>query len=411
MRAVVYHDVGDIRLDDVPEPKIQKATDAIIRVTASAICGTDLHLVRGTLPGMKPGTILGHEAIGIVEDVGKDVTNLRPGDRVVVPSTVGCGCCSYCRSGYFAQCDGANPNGPEAGTVFFGGPESTGALDGLQAEYARIPYAHVGPMKLPDEVSDEVAILLSDIFPTGYFGAKLAEIRPGDTVAIFGCGAVGLFSIISAFLLGAGRVIAVDRLRSRLRKAQARGAEIINFEEEDPVERLRDLTGGIGPDRVIDAVGVDSETAHQGPAEASSAQQEEFRAELGQVAPRSKPEGESWIAGDAPTQALRWAVESVAKAGTLAIIGVYPLQLKSFPIGQAMNKNLTVQMGNCNHRKYLPRLIQMTASEQIKLDSILTQQEELVSALEAYEHFDQREEGWFKVKLEPSITPSETAVS
>jgi threonine dehydrogenase-like Zn-dependent dehydrogenase len=187
MKAVVYYDVGDIRLDDVAEPKIQHPTEAIIRIAASAICDADLHFVRGTVPGMKSGTILGHEAVDVVEDVGKDVTHFAPGDSVVVPSTIGCGYCSYCRDGYFAQCDVANPKGRDAGTAFFGGPQMSGPFDGLQAEFARIPFAIVGLVKLPADVSDDAAILLSDIFPTGYFAAKLAEIKPGDTVAVFGC--------------------------------------------------------------------------------------------------------------------------------------------------------------------------------------------------------------------------------
>lgn len=195
MKAVVFHGIGDIRLDDVPEPKIQQPTDAIIRLTASAICGIDLHMIRGTMPGMKPGTILGHEGVGVVEEIGSNVRNLKVGDRVVIPSTIGCGSCSYCRTGYYAQCDNANPNGPSAGTAFFGGPEETGPFDGLQAEYARIPYANVGLVKLPQGVSDDQAIMLSDIFPTAYFGAEIAEITPGDTVAVFGCGPVGLFAL------------------------------------------------------------------------------------------------------------------------------------------------------------------------------------------------------------------------
>src|SRR5215207_3606045 len=204
MKAVVLHDVGDIRLDDVEEPKIQDPNDAIIRLTSSAICGTDLHMVRGTMAGMVPGTILGHEAVGIVEEVGPQVRNLNVGDRVVVGSTIGCGYCMYCREGFYAQC--ANPNGPQAGTAFFG-PQPTGPIDGLQAEYARIPYANVGAIKLPEQVTDEQAIMISDIFPTGYFGADLAEVSDGgDTVAVFGCGPVGQFSITSTWLLNAGRV-------------------------------------------------------------------------------------------------------------------------------------------------------------------------------------------------------------
>src|SRR3954468_5247442 len=186
MKAVVFHGVGDIRLEDVAEPRIQKPSDAIVRITASAICGTDLHMIRGTVSGMKPGTILGHEAVGGVEDLGPDVRNLKKGDRVVVPSTISCGYCSYCRAGYNSQCDNANPNGAHAGTAFFGGPKESGPFDGLQAEYARVPFANAGLLKLPDLIEDDCAILLSDIFPTGWFGAQLAEVTPGDTVAVFG---------------------------------------------------------------------------------------------------------------------------------------------------------------------------------------------------------------------------------
>jgi len=193
MKAVVFHGIGDIRLDNVREPKLEKPTDAIVRLTSSAICGTDLHMVRGTMTGMKPGTILGHEGVGVVEEVGSAVRNLKRGDRVVIPSTIACGNCSYCRNGYYAQCDKANPNGPDAGTAFFGGPESSGPFDGLQAEFARIPYANVGPVKLPSDIDDDQAILLSDILPTGFMVAELAEIKPGKTVAIFCCGPVGQF--------------------------------------------------------------------------------------------------------------------------------------------------------------------------------------------------------------------------
>ena len=211
MKAVVFHDIGDIRLDNVPEPKLQERTDAIVRLTASAICGTDLHFIRGTFPGMKPGTILGHEGVGIVEEVGGGVRNLKRGDRVVIPSTVSCGNCSYCRAGYYAQCDNANPNGAAAGTVFFGGPAAAGGLDGLQAEYARMPIAYQNLIRLPDAITDDQAILMRDIFPTGYFGAHLAEVRDGDVVAVLGAGPVGLFAVLAPFQLGASRVIARRR--------------------------------------------------------------------------------------------------------------------------------------------------------------------------------------------------------
>jgi threonine dehydrogenase-like Zn-dependent dehydrogenase len=403
MKAVVFHDVGDIRLEEVPNPTIVDATDAIVRLTASAICGTDLHMVRGTLSGMAPGTILGHEGVGIVEDIGRDVRNIQVGDRVVIPSTIACGTCSYCRDGYFAQCDRANPNGPNAGTAFFGGPRSSGPFDGLQAELARVPYAHVGLVKLPDDVSDDQAILLSDIFPTGYFGAKLAEIRDGDTVAVFGCGPVGQFAIASAALLGAGRVIAVDTEPSRLAMARDQGAEAIDFNADCPVEAIRRLTDGIGVDRAIDAVGVDAVTAASGPAaRQAQAREKDFQREVAAIAPRIKPDGPHWQPGDAPSQALAWAVDALAKAGTLSLIGVYPETMESFPIGKAMNKNLTIQMGNCNHRRYIPSLIRMIQSGAVDPLRVLTQHEPMTSAIAAYEAFDERRPGWMKVELRPA---------
>ncbi|HLT03524.1 MAG TPA: zinc-dependent alcohol dehydrogenase [Pseudomonas sp.] len=398
MKAVVFHDVGDIRLEEVPEPTLQAPTDAIVRLTASAICGTDLHMVRGTLAGMRPGTILGHEGVGIVEALGDDVRNLQIGDRVVIASTIACGNCVYCRAGYYSQCDVANPNGPRAGTAFFGGPESTGSFHGLQAEKARIPHAPVGLVKLPSQLSDDQAILLSDIFPTGYFGAELAEIKPGDTVAVFGCGPVGQFAIASALLLGAGQVYAIDRLEDRLRMARQQGAEVINFDEEDPVATLLRLTAGIGVDRAIDAVGVDAEQPRQA---ALRGETGHFREEVATVAPHTRPDGDNWHPGDAPSQVLQWAVEGLAKAGTLAIIGVYPRQARSFPIGLAMNKNLTLKMGNCPHRRYIPKLIELVVSGAIDPAQILTQVKPLGDAIAAFQAFDRRESGWVKVELHP----------
>ncbi len=400
MKAVVFHGIGDIRLDDVPEPTIQDPNDAVVRLTSSAICGTDLHFVRGTFTGMKEGRIVGHEGVGVVEAVGDDVRNLNIGDRVVIPSTVGCGYCSYCRAGYYAQCDNANPGGKRAGTTFFGGPEAAGGLDGMQAEKVRVPFANVGLVKLPDSVADEQAILISDIFPTGYFGADMAEIEAGDTVAVFGCGPVGQFAILSAKLLGAGRVIAVDRHQDRLEMAKAQGAEVINFDQEDPVETIVRLTGGSGVDRVIDAVGVDAQHADHGPAAPEGQEEQQFESEVEQVAPEQNTDGDNWVPGDAPSQALEWAVQAVAKAGTVSIIGVYPPTMQTFPIGQAMNKNLTLKMGNCNHRKYIPKLVDMVASGVVDPVKILTQMEPMQDAISAYREFDEREPGWIKVELE-----------
>jgi threonine dehydrogenase-like Zn-dependent dehydrogenase len=403
MKAVVFHDIGDIRLEDVPEPKLQHPTDAIVRLTASAICGTDLHFIRGTVPGMKEGTVLGHEGIGIVEQIGEGVRNLAVGDRVVIPSTIACGYCSYCREGYYAQCDNANPNGPTAGTAFYGGPQGAGSFHGLQAEKARIPFAHVNLVKLPEEINDEQAILLSDIFPTGYFGADLADIKPGHTVAVFGCGPVGQFAIASAKLMDAGRVIAIDNLPDRLDIARRQGAEVINFDEEDPVQAIKDLTGGIGVDRAIDAVGVDSECPHHGPAaQQAQDQQQKFQQEVQQIAPHQHPQGDNWHPGDAPSQAQEWAIQALAKAGTLAIIGVYPPNDNFFPIGMAMNKNLTIKMGNCNHRKYIPKLIELVQNGSFDPTTLVTQVEGMESVLDAYKAFDTRQMGWLKVELVPS---------
>jgi threonine dehydrogenase-like Zn-dependent dehydrogenase len=389
MKAVVWHGVGDIRLDEVPEPKLEQPDDAIVRLTVSAICGTDLHMVRGTMAGMVPGTILGHEGVGVVEEVGTQVRNLRPGDRVVIPSTICCGTCSYCRAGYTAQCDVANPHGRTAGTAFFGGPENTGPFQGLQARYARVPYAPANLVPLPDMVTDEQAIMLSDIFPTGWFGAELAEITQGDTVAVFGCGPVGQFAIASARHLRAGRVIAVDGVADRLELARDQHAEVVDYHAEDPVEVIRDLTRGSGVDRVIDAVGVDAESP-EGP----RSEEVESVAEQGVA--------QEWGPGGAPSQAARWSVEAVAKAGTVGIVGVYPPQLTAYPIGAAMNKNLTVNMGNCNHRTYLPELLDLTLTGVIDPLAVLTRYEPASDAIEAYRVFGQRTEGWMKVALDPT---------
>lgn len=408
MKAIVFHAIGDIRLQDVPEPKIQEPTDAIVRLTSSAICGTDLHFVRGTFSGMKQGRILGHEGVGVIEALGPLVRNFSVGDRVIIPSTIGCGTCSYCREGYYAQCDNANPGGKRAGTAFFGGPEAAGGYDGLQAEKARVPWANVNLVKLPDDISDDQAILMSDILPTGWFGADLADIEEGHTVAVFGCGPVGQFAIASAKVMGA-RVIAVDRLDDRLEMARRQGAETVDFEKEDPIETILALTGGIGVDRAIDAVGVDAQHAHHGPAgDQAHKDQQDYSEEQEKIEPEAIKDGSQWVAGDAPTQSLDWAVEALSKAGQLSIIGVYPPTDRVFPIGKAMNKNLTIKMGNCNHRRYYATLIDLVRSGVIDPLEILTQVEPMQGAIQAYEAFDQRQPGWIKVELDPqaSVSPA-----
>jgi len=399
MKAVVWHGIGDIRLDEVPQPTIQDPHDAIIHITRSAICGTDLHFVRGTMAPMREGTILGHEAVGVVVEVGDAVRGFSPGDRVVVNSTMSCGACRYCRMGKTSQCDVANPNGPQAGTSFFGGPETTGPIDGLQAEYARIPWAQNSMHPLPDNVSDEQAILLSDIFPTGWFGAELAGVTRGDVVVVFGAGIVGQFAAASAFKQGAGRVIIVDGEETRLAAALAQNCEIVDYNREDPVQTIMDLTNGIGADCVIDAVGVDAERPKRGPAAVSDEDAAKFDAEVTQIAPDADPDATQWKPGDGPSQAARWAVEVVAKYGRIGIIGVYSPTVEQYPIGQAMNKNLTIRAGNCDHHSVTPPLIDLVASGQFDPTALITEHEHIGDAIAAYEAFDRREPGWIKVEL------------
>ena len=403
MKAVVFHGIGDIRLEDVPEPTIQDPKDAILRVTKSAICGTDLHMVRGTEAGMEPGTILGHEAIGIVERVGPEVKNVKAGDRVVVTSSITCGYCDNCKEGRYDLCLNANPNGPRGVSAFFGGPKPSGAFNGLQAEKARIPYADNVLMKLPDSIPDDQAIMLSDILPTAYYGADLAQIKSGNTVAIFGCGPVGLLTILCAQYMSAGIIFAIDNNESRLAKARELGAEVINYDKEDPVMTIKKLTDQIGVDRVIDAVGVDANRPHGGIIQQvkSTMMSKTFKQEKQQVEKEQNPQGDNWHPGDAPSQALMWEVQAVAKAGTVAIIGVYPETVEVFPLGFAMNKNVTVTMGHCPHRKYLPELISIVDNKMMDPSRILTQHEPLISAIEAYQIFDQRTDGWIKVELDP----------
>lgn len=375
MKAVVFNGVGDISVQDVADPAIEEDNDIIVRLTSSAICGTDLHFVRGSFGEMEPGTILGHEGVGIVEETGKNVRNVRKGDRVVIPSTIACGTCSYCRSSYYSKCDNANRADPKA-TAFFGGPKGAGGFAGLQAEYARVPYGNVGPVKIPDNVTDDDAILLSDIFTTAYFGADMASIKPGHTVVVLGCGPVGQFAIASAKLFDAGRIIAVDCEPSRLEAARRQGAEPVDFANEDAVETVMNFTRGIGADCVIDAVGIDAQSG--------------------------KPQdGDGFKPGAAPMQALEFAVGMAAKAGHVSIIGVYPPAMEQFPIGKAMAKNLTLRMGDCPHRRYLPRALRWVANGTIRPSRVLSQKAGLDNAIACYRDFANHRDGWLKVELLP----------
>ncbi|RPE78098.1 MULTISPECIES: alcohol dehydrogenase catalytic domain-containing protein [unclassified Frondihabitans] len=401
MKAVVWHGVGDIRLDSVADPTIQEPTDAIVEITRSAICGTDLHFIRGTMAGMNEGTILGHEAVGVVREVGSAVRGFTAGDRVIINSTISCGVCRYCRVGQTAQCDFANPNGPSAGTSFFGGPAGTGPVNGLQAEYARVPFAQNTLTPIPDGVTDDQAILLSDIFPTSWFGAQLADIRRGDNVAVYGAGIVGQLAVASAFRQGASRVFAVDGIQTRLAVALGQHAEVVDFNHEDPVEAIMDATRGMGVDAVIDAVGVDAQSPKSGPAaEAAAEQSDDLAREVAQVAPEQNTDGDNWIPGDAPSQAAQWAVQTVAKYGRIGIIGVYSPDMASYPIGAAMNKNLTIRMGNCDHHSVTPPLVDLVATGLFDPTAFITQELPTTSAIDAYRSFDRREEGWLKTVLD-----------
>jgi len=337
----------------------------------------------------------------VVTEVGAAVRNFSAGDRVVIPSTLGCGVCPYCLRGLFAQCDTVNPNGPSAGTAFFGGPKSTGPINGLQAEYARVPFAAANLVRIPDSVSDDQAILLSDIFPTGWFGARLADVSKGDSVLVFGAGVVGQFAALSAKRQGADRVLIVDGISSRLDQARRQNIETIDFNAEDPMAVVQELTLGRGVDAVIDAVGVDAQRPHSGPAaQAAGEHGEQFDAEQQAAAPGARPSGGQWVPGDAPSLVSQWAVQAVAKAGRVGIIGVYGPNFSSWPIGAAMNKNLTVKMGNANHRRYLPELLDLVCTGVVDPTTFITKREAPTSAIEAYESFDRREEGWLKTVLE-----------
>lgn len=268
MKALTWHGSGDVRYEDAPDPTIQEPSDVIVRITSTCICGSDLHLYDGYMPTMKPGDVLGHEPMGIVEEVGRDVTKLKRGDRVVVPFTISCGTCWFCQHGLFSLCDRSNPNKEMAAKIMghspaglFGYSHMLGAFPGGQAEYLRVPYADVGPVKVPDGLTDEQVVFLSDIFPTGYMAAENADIEPGDTVAVWGCGPVAQFAIRSAWMLGAGRVIAIDRVPERLAMAEAGKTETINYEDVDVYETLQEMTKGRGPDRCIDAVGSEAHSS------------------------------------------------------------------------------------------------------------------------------------------------------
>lgn len=379
MKALVYHGTRDVRVEDVPKPTIKDPQDVILKVTLSSLCGTDLHPYRGSMPGMQDGTILGHEFVGVVDEVGDKVKNLKPGDRVLVPSSIACGYCSFCTQGLYAQCENANPVAHS--TAYFGGPKDAGGYQGGQAEYVRVPFATVGPSKIPDQVADEQAITITDILPTGYFGADLANIGAGDAVAVFGSGPVGLMAMECAKLLDAGRIFAVDNVGGRLQVATGRGFESINFDDGDPVQQIMDLTGGNGVDSVVDAVGLDARCGNG----------------------HAHPNGQR-----CSMQALEWEIGALKKAGTLSIVGFYPEKLNNFPLDQIQGKNLTLRAGNCNHRKYTPILLRLVQDGSLDPSFVITDTMPLDRAPDAYREFDQNQNQHLKIVLE---TPASTQVA
>jgi threonine dehydrogenase-like Zn-dependent dehydrogenase len=391
MRATVWTGKNSVGVEEVPDPQILTARDAIVRITSAAICGSDLHHYQGFTPTMKRGDILGHEFMGEVVDKGSDVTNLNVGDRVVVPFPISCGNCNQCLSGRYSLCENSNPNAGMQEKVWghstcgiYGYSHMLGGYAGGQAEYARVPFADVGPLKIEDGPPDEQVLYLSDAFPTGYMGAEMCDISPGDVVAVFGCGPVGLFAAASASLLGADRVIAIDRFEYRLRKARDHaGAETLNYEQvDDVVETLNEMTGGRGPDACIDAVGMESH--HQLPAiYAYDRAKQAARLEL-----------------DRPF-ALRWAILSVRSGGNLSVIGDYAGFVDKFPMGSLMNRGITMRTGQCHVQRYLRPLLERILAGEIDPSFVTSHELSLDEAPHGYEMFLNKEDECTKVVLRP----------
>ncbi|HEX8474724.1 MAG TPA: zinc-dependent alcohol dehydrogenase [Pyrinomonadaceae bacterium] len=389
MKALCWYGKNDVRIENVPEPKILNPRDAIIKITRTAICGSDLHLLDGYIPTMQKGDILGHEFMGEVVELGKDVKNLKIGDRVVNPFTISCGNCFFCQKQLFSLCDNSNPKAWIAEKMYgyspagiYGYSHMLGGYAGGQAEYARIPFADVGPVKVPDGLDDEQVLFLSDIFPTGWMAAENCQIERGDTIAVWGCGPVGQFAIRSAFLLGAERVIAIDHVPERLRMAEAGGAETLNFMDEDDFEKLKEMTGGIGPDACIDAVGMEAHSRGS------------FDAVLDKV------KASMMLATDRPS-ALRHAINACRKGGTVSVPGVYGGFLDKIPFGAAMNKGLTFKMGQTHMQRYLRPLLEKIENGDIDPSFVITHRMRLEDAPEGYFTFRDKQDNCIKIVLKP----------
>ncbi len=390
MKAVCWMGTGKIETQNVPDPTLLNPHDAIIKITRTAICGSDLHLYDGFIPTMEEGDILGHEFMGVVEETGPGVTNLRRGDRVVVPFTIACGQCFFCQNKVWSACDNTNPNAHlmeaaygYSGSGLFGYSHMMGGYAGGQAQYVRVPFANVGPLKIENDLPDEKVLFLSDIFPTGYMAAENAQIKDGDTVAVWGCGPVGQFAIASAFLLGAARVIAIDRLPERLELARSLGAITVDYSEEDVsvLVALKDLTGGTGPDSCIDAVGLEAHST-----------------ELQGIYDVVKTK--LMLETDRPS-VLRQAIQAVRKGGTLSIPGVYGGLLDKVPFGAAFGKGITMKMGQTNMHNYMKPLLERIEKGQIDPSSIISHRITLEEAPAMYKVWRDKKEAVTKIVIDP----------
>jgi threonine dehydrogenase-like Zn-dependent dehydrogenase len=388
MRAVCWHGVRDVTVEQVPDPAILNPRDAIVKVSSTAICGSDLHLYDGYIPAMFRGDILGHEFMGEVVEVGPGVTNLRAGDRVVVPFPIACGACFFCERELFSLCENSNPNAPLAEKMWghspagiFGYSHILGGYAGGQAEYVRVPFADVGPLKVPPSLADEQVLFLSDVLPTGYMAAENCGIQPGDTIAVWGCGPVGLFAIASAMLLGAGRVIAIDRFPERLRKAGSIGAETLDYESTDVQDALRDMTGGRGPDACIDAVGMEAHVH-------------------GFVGAYDRAKQALRLSTERPG-VLRQAIQACRKGGTVSVPGVYGGFADKLPLGAIVNKAITIKSGQTHVQRYMRPLLARIERGEFDPSFIVSHRLGLDAAPLGYEMFRNKEEECVKVVLKP----------
>jgi len=389
MRANCWVHRNKVEVRQVPDPKILNPRDAIVRITSTAICGSDLHLYDGYMPTMETGDILGHEFMGEVVELGSGVKNLKIGDRVVVPFPIACGNCLACESEAYSLCENSNPNAWMAEKMWghspagvFGYSHLVGGYAGGQAEYARVPYADVGPLKVPDGMADEQVLFLSDILPTGYMGAEMCDIKPGQTVAVWGAGPVGQFAMASAYLLGAERVIAIDRFEYRLKMAREKAkAETLNYEQVDVNDQLKEMTGGRGPDACIDAVGLEAHAP-------------------GIVGAYDRVKHATRMETDRPA-ALREAIMSCRNGGTVSVIGVYGGFVDKFPIGSFMNRSLTLKTGQCHVQRYMKPLLKRIEAGEIDPSFVITHRLKLDEAPEGYEIFKKKEDDCVKVVLTP----------